>query len=67
MLVLLEAVRSGARTGDDVRRFLDQLGRERQAVHGVTGLISFSLDGDVQRDPILRRIPAPDAVATNSP
>jgi branched-chain amino acid transport system substrate-binding protein len=67
MRVLVEAIRSGARSGEDVRRFLDQLGRERPAIQGVTGLISFSVDGDVRRDPILLRIPAPDSIANTSP
>ena len=66
MRVIMEAIRGGARSGDDVRRFLDQLGRERPALQGVTGAISFSEDGDVRRDPILLRIPAPDSLATTA-
>lgn len=64
MRVIVEAIRNGARSGDDVRRFLDELGRERPAIQGVTGSISFSVDGDVRRDPILLRIPSPDSIAT---
>lgn len=67
MRVLIEAVRSGARTGDEVRRFLDDLGRGRPAFQGVTGPITFSIQGDMRRDPILLRIPAPESLAVVPP
>lgn len=57
--LVLRAVRDGVQSGDALRLWLDGLGRERAAVTGVSGVLSFSADGDMQRPLVLRSIPAP--------
>ena len=51
--LLLAAVRSGARTGTDVQRYLDRLGRDLPPHEGLAGPISFTDDGDAVRLPQL--------------
>jgi len=56
--VLLEAVRSGARTGDAVRAYLGSLGRERPVYEGISGPLHFTADGNPERTYVLVTIPA---------
>lgn len=56
MKVLIAAVESGARTGSDVRQFMDELGRARPALEGAHGLIRFDENGDVDRSYVLTLI-----------
>lgn len=44
-----EAVRAGARTRTEIRDYLNTLGRSRPPYSGVSGLISFGDDGQVDR------------------
>ncbi len=57
--LILAAVAEGARSGDQVKEYLDQLGRERLPYPGITGPIQFDADGDVDRSFVLRRINLP--------
>lgn len=54
--VVLEGIRSGARSGPELRRFLISLGRERPAYPGLSGPIHFEADGDLDRGYRLRTI-----------
>lgn len=55
--VLLAALRSGADTGDDARRYLASLGSDRPPHPGLTGPIAFDSLGDIaERSYVLRRI-----------
>lgn len=47
--VVLQALREGARSGEEVRAFLTSLGRERPAYSGLTGPVSFSDSRDITR------------------
>jgi branched-chain amino acid transport system substrate-binding protein len=58
MGVLLAAVRDGARTGDEVRQWLQSLGRERPPWQGLSGPIAFTERGDVERPYVLVTMPA---------
>lgn len=49
MLMLGEALRSGARTHQDVVAYLTSLGKSRPPFKGVGGPISFGSDGEVDR------------------
>jgi ABC-type branched-subunit amino acid transport system substrate-binding protein len=60
MSLLLEGVRAGSRTGDELRAYLLSLGRERPSFKGITGLISFEPDGEVDRPYVMLEI-APGA------
>ncbi len=60
--LFLQAVRDGVYSGDDLRKWLDSLGRERAAVIGISGALTFTTDGDVQRPLVLRTIRAPTAM-----
>lgn len=55
--VLLDAVRAGATTGEDVRAYLASLGRERLPYDGVTGPLRFAADGNPERSYVLVTIP----------
>ncbi len=57
--LLLRAIRDGAASGEALRQWLDGLGRKRPAFVGVSGRVTFTADGDVQRPLVLRTIPAP--------
>ncbi|MBL0938459.1 MAG: ABC transporter substrate-binding protein [Gemmatimonadaceae bacterium] len=59
MRLLLRAIRDGARTGDEVRLWLDRLGKQVPAYQGISGELSFSETGDVQRPLVFKTIPAP--------
>lgn len=59
MRMLLRAIRDGARTGDEIRRWLDKRGRGAAPFMGITGPFTFTVDGDVDRPYVIRRIPAP--------
>ena len=54
--LLLAAIREGARTGDDIRAYLESLGRDRPPYQGVTGPVEFDPNGDVRRDYALTRV-----------
>lgn len=55
--VLLEAVRSGASSGDAVRAYLASLGRTRPAYEGITGALRFTDEGNPERSYVLVTIP----------
>ena len=57
MGVILAAIADGARTGEDVRRYLDSLGRGRTPYDGIAGPLTFDPEGDAERDYVLGRIP----------
>lgn len=52
--LLLTALRDGVRTGDEMRRYLESLGRDRPPYQGITGPVSFDAEGDAHRDFVLR-------------
>lgn len=54
--LVLAAIGSGARTGEEVRRYLMSLGRARPPYPGVSGPVSFGDSGDMDRGYVLRRI-----------
>jgi branched-chain amino acid transport system substrate-binding protein len=54
--VVLAGIESGARTGDDMRRFLLSLGRERAPFQGITGPVAFDEQGEVDRPYVLRPV-----------
>ena len=53
--LLLEALHDGARSGPEIRDWLNSLGRSRPAFRGITGPIQFDEDGDVSRSYVLRQ------------
>jgi branched-chain amino acid transport system substrate-binding protein len=53
--VILAAVESGARTGEEVREYLMSLGRSRPPFPGLGGPVSFDDSGDLNRSYVLRR------------
>jgi hypothetical protein len=55
--VLLEAIRSGATTGEAVRAYLASLGRTRPAYTGLTGPLEFTVEGNPVRSYVLVTIP----------
>jgi branched-chain amino acid transport system substrate-binding protein len=57
------AVRDGARTREQVRRFLTSLGAERPAFQGLGGAIAFDSTGTAWRPYLVGRVVAPDSVA----
>lgn len=57
--VILEALRQGARTGDEVRHFLTELGGTRPPHPGVSGPIEFQESGDVSRGLIMGVVRVP--------
>jgi branched-chain amino acid transport system substrate-binding protein len=57
MHLLLTAIRDGARTGEEVRQWLNRLGAEgREPYYGLSGRIDFDEHGDISRPYILVRI-----------
>ncbi len=60
MRLVLDAIASGARSGDAVRLHLVSLGEQRPAARGLTGEIRFTERGDVMRSPVVREVPAPE-------
>lgn len=58
MRLILAARADGAATGEEVRLWLLSLGRERSAYPGLSGPISFTPSGDVERRYVLVTIPA---------
>ncbi len=58
MRLILAAVRDGARTGEEVRQWLVSLGRERPPWQGLSGPISFTERGDVERPYVLITMPS---------
>ncbi|MBI4546203.1 MAG: ABC transporter substrate-binding protein [Gemmatimonadetes bacterium] len=56
VLLLAEALRSGARDREAVRRFLASVGRERPAFQGLAGPIAFDGHGDVMRSHLLAEV-----------
>lgn len=53
--LLIAGIRAGARTGAEMRDFLDSLGRTRPPYQGVTGAIAFDSVGDVDRGYVVLR------------
>ena len=51
--LLMSGIRSGARTGEDLRAFLNSLGRTRPPYPGITGEITFDDQGDIDRSYVL--------------
>ena len=49
MMMVGEALRSGARTHEELIKYFASLGKSRPPFNGVGGLISFGADGEVQR------------------
>ena len=62
MGLILTAVRDGARTGEEVRQWLQSLGRERPIWQGLSGPIAFTDRGDVNRPYVLIAMPSPGTV-----
>lgn len=59
MHLLLSAIRDGARTGDEVRQWLQRLGADgREPYYGLSGRIVFDAHGDIARSYILVQIGA---------
>lgn len=58
--LVLAALRDGARSGEDVRRWLLSLGRERPPWPGLSGPITFSERGDIEREYVLLTMPTAD-------
>ena len=56
MRLMGEAARAGARTRTEMRDYLMSLGRTRPPFSGVSGLISFGDDGQVDRKMELARV-----------
>lgn len=63
-MLILAAVRNGARTGEEVRQFLTELGRSRPPLKGLSGPLFFSADGEIERSPLLLRIPVDSSTAS---
>jgi branched-chain amino acid transport system substrate-binding protein len=59
MAVLLAAMADGARTGSEVRAWLQDLGRGRPVFEGITGPVTFEEDGDLARTYVLRSMRRP--------
>jgi branched-chain amino acid transport system substrate-binding protein len=59
MRLLLAAIEDGCRSGDDVRRWLMSLGRERPPYPGASGPISFDANGDIARSYVMVTIDSP--------
>jgi ABC-type branched-subunit amino acid transport system substrate-binding protein len=55
MALLLGAIEDGARTGEDVRLWLTELGKSRPPFPGLSGPIAFDPEGQVQRSFVLSR------------
>lgn len=53
MQLLLAAIRDGARTGEEARRWLSSLGQGRPPFQGISGPISFDVNGDIARSYVL--------------
>lgn len=51
--LLMSGIRSGARSGEDLRAFLNSLGRARLPYPGITGEIAFDDQGDIDRSYVL--------------
>lgn len=65
MNLLLGALKDGARTGDEVRQWLNSLGSpNREPYYGVSGRITFDANGDIARSYVLVTI---RATATQEP
>lgn len=56
--LILAAHADGARTGEEVRLWLLSLGRERPAYAGLSGPLTFTPSGDVERGYVLVTIPS---------
>jgi branched-chain amino acid transport system substrate-binding protein len=56
MKILIAAVADGARSGTDVRRYLDGLGHRLPAFPGIAGPVAFDSLGDVERAYVLTTI-----------
>lgn len=53
MGVLIEGIREGARTGDELREYLAALGRDRPPYPGITGPVAFDEQGDASREYVM--------------
>lgn len=59
--LVLAGVRSGARTGPELRRYLHSLGRSRPPFQGLTGPVQFDTLGNVERSYVLQPVLPPDS------
>lgn len=50
-MIILEALKSGAQTGEDIRAYIDK----RRSFEGVTGKIHFDKNGDVVDKPVMMK------------
>lgn len=57
--LVVAGLRSGARTGPEMRTFLVSLGRTRPPFQGITGPISFDAEGRVQRNYVIETLGPP--------
>jgi branched-chain amino acid transport system substrate-binding protein len=55
-MLILAALEAGARTGEEIRQYLVELGRERPPHQGVTGPIAFTQNREVTRGFVVREI-----------
>jgi branched-chain amino acid transport system substrate-binding protein len=53
---VLSAIQAGARTGEDIRRYLDALGAQRPAYAGEAGLVQFDERGDSERAYVINNV-----------
>ncbi|HSJ08297.1 MAG TPA: ABC transporter substrate-binding protein [Longimicrobiales bacterium] len=65
--LIAAAIADGADSGEDVRRWLVSLGRERPAWQGITGLLSFEVTGTARRSYRLARVVGRDSVVSTVP
>lgn len=63
-LLVKAAVQAGATTGEDLRQYLNSLGRERPPFRGITGSIQFDAAGSVTRSYDLAWVRAPGDVVS---
>jgi branched-chain amino acid transport system substrate-binding protein len=54
--LLMSGIRSGARSGEELRSFLHSLGRTRPPYPGITGDIAFDDQGDIDRSFVLETL-----------
>ncbi|TVR62258.1 MAG: hypothetical protein EA422_11520 [Gemmatimonadales bacterium] len=57
--LLLQAVAEGARSGEEIRRYLLRLGRDSPPFPGLTGPIQFTDEGDMMREFTVRQVRMP--------
>lgn len=58
--LIVAGIRAGARSGDELREYLESLGRERPPFEGITGPITFDAEGNVERSFSMEPVLAPE-------